>query len=149
MEDCARSDTCRSIGFVQEHFDSSFLQRMERRADKHLARQDDVLIRAVTRVWKARERGKLLERVRALRLVKCTWSVWRERMRQHRRLEGEAKCKVMIHAVLIVSRLCTCLQHAIQFICIVVYFRHLASSLYRLSEPPVLRDPTSPCSSTV
>ncbi|KAG8217745.1 Sfi1 spindle body protein-domain-containing protein [Butyriboletus roseoflavus] len=58
-----------------------------KRADKHLARQDDVLIRAVTRVWKARERGKLLERVRALRLIQGTWSVWRERMRQHRRLE--------------------------------------------------------------
>ncbi|KAF8559809.1 hypothetical protein OG21DRAFT_496214 [Imleria badia] len=60
---------------------------MEKRACKHLARQDDVLIRAVTRVWKARERGKLLERVRALRLIKDTCSVWRERMRQHRRLE--------------------------------------------------------------
>ncbi|KAI9571309.1 Sfi1 spindle body protein-domain-containing protein [Boletus coccyginus] len=63
------------------------IRRMEKRADKHLARQDDVLIRAVTRVWKARERGKLLERVRALRLIKDAWSVWRERMRHHRRLE--------------------------------------------------------------
>ncbi|KAG9318710.1 hypothetical protein JVU11DRAFT_806 [Chiua virens] len=63
------------------------IRGMERRADKHLARQDDVLIRAVTRVWKARERGKLLERVRALRLVKNGWLVWRERMRQYRGLE--------------------------------------------------------------
>lgn len=82
---------------------------MEKRADKHLARQDDVLIRAISRVWKARERGKLLERVRALRLIKDTWSVWRERMRQHRGLEGEAKYTIMIRAVLIVSRLCACL----------------------------------------
>ncbi|KAF8136617.1 hypothetical protein EV363DRAFT_1320052 [Boletus edulis] len=63
------------------------IRRMERRADKHLARQDDVLIRAVTRVWKAHERGKLLERVRALRLLKDTWSVWQERMRQQHQLE--------------------------------------------------------------
>lgn len=149
MENCARSDTCRSISFVQAHFDLLHLQGMERRADKHLARQDDVLIRAVTRVWKARERGKLLERVRALRLVKGAWSIWRERMRQHRRLEGDGKYIVMIYMVLIVSRLCVCIQHAIQFIRIVVHFGNLASSLYRLSEPSGLRDPTTPCSDTV
>ncbi|KAF9246283.1 hypothetical protein BU15DRAFT_85063 [Melanogaster broomeanus] len=65
------------------------IREMERRADKHLARQDDVLVRAVNRVWKARERGKLLERVRSLRLIKSAWSAWMERMRQHRHLEGE------------------------------------------------------------
>lgn len=125
---------------------------MEKRADKHLARQDDVLIRAVARVWKAHERGKLLERVRALRIIKGTWSVWRERMRQHRELGGEVK----IHSYdlrgadwLIVSRPCTCLQHAIQFIHTVVHPGNLASSLYHLSEPPDLCDPTSPCSDTV
>ncbi|KAL4067873.1 Sfi1 spindle body protein-domain-containing protein [Scleroderma citrinum] len=59
---------------------------MERRADKHLARQDHVLVGAVTRVWKARERGKLLERVRALRLLKNVWSTWQERIRQMQRL---------------------------------------------------------------
>lgn len=149
MEDCARSDTCRSRSFVQEHFNPSFSQGMERRADKHLARQDDVLIRAVTRVWKARERGKLLERVRALRLIKSTWSVWRERIRQYRRLEGEAKCIVVIQVVLSPSRLCACLQHAIEFSRIVVRFGSLVSSLHRLSEPPSVRDPTPPCSSTV
>ncbi|KAI6045673.1 Sfi1 spindle body protein-domain-containing protein [Pisolithus marmoratus] len=63
---------------------------MERRADKYLARQDNVLIRAVTRVWKARERGRLLERVRALRLLKDAWSTWRERMRQIRHLHDYA-----------------------------------------------------------
>lgn len=122
---------------------------MEKRAVKHLARQDDVLIRAVTRVWKARERGKLLERVRALRLIKDTWSVWRERMRQHRRLEGEGKDIAMIYTVLIVSRLCACVQHAVQFICIGVRFGILAPSIYRLSKPPHLCHSTTPCSDTV
>lgn len=149
MENCPRSDTCRSISFVQEHFDLSHLQAMEKRADKHLARQDDVLVRAVTRVWKARERGKLLERVRALRLIKDTWSIWRERMRQYRRLEGDGKYIVTIYMVLIVSRLCACIQHAVKFIRIVVHFGNLASSLYCLSEPSDLRDSTSPCSDTV
>ncbi|KAH7889441.1 hypothetical protein F5I97DRAFT_530889 [Phlebopus sp. FC_14] len=63
------------------------IRSMERRADKRLARQDDVLVRAVTRVWKARERGRLLEKVRALRLVKEAWLSWRERMRQQSRRE--------------------------------------------------------------
>ncbi|KIM62097.1 hypothetical protein SCLCIDRAFT_15938 [Scleroderma citrinum Foug A] len=63
---------------------------MERRADKHVARQDDVLVRAVTRVWKARERGKLLERVRDLRLLKNVWSTWQERIRQLKHLHDYA-----------------------------------------------------------
>jgi protein SFI1 len=61
---------------------------MERRADKYLARQDAFLLRAVARVWKARERGKLLERVRAMRLVKNAMVVWKDRLREHKHLEG-------------------------------------------------------------
>ncbi len=64
---------------------------MESRADKHLARQDDVLLRAVTRVWKARERGHLLERVRADRLVKSTWSAWKQQLREQRARNGPSK----------------------------------------------------------
>ncbi|KAG7092302.1 hypothetical protein E1B28_008664 [Marasmius oreades] len=50
---------------------------LECRADKHLARQDNILLRAVMRVWKARERGKLLEKVKAFRLVRSAWAVWK------------------------------------------------------------------------
>lgn len=57
---------------------------MEYRAAKHAARQDGVLLRAVSRVWRARERGKLLERVKAARLIKETWAVWKRRLRQQR-----------------------------------------------------------------
>jgi len=62
---------------------------MERRADKYLARQDAFLLRAVTRVWKARERGKLLERVRAMRLAKNVMTTWKNCLREHKHLEGE------------------------------------------------------------
>jgi protein SFI1 len=59
---------------------------MEYRAAKHVARQDGVLLRAIVRVWKARERGKLLERVRTMRLIKETWAVWKRRLQsQHHR----------------------------------------------------------------
>ncbi|KAG5654501.1 hypothetical protein H0H81_001142 [Sphagnurus paluster] len=60
------------------------IQTMENRALKHVARQDGVLLRAVSRVWKARERGKLLARVRASRLIKNTWSLWQERLQQQK-----------------------------------------------------------------
>lgn len=62
---------------------------MERRADKYLARQDAFLLRAVARVWKARERGKLLERVRDIRLVKNTMAVWKDRLRERKHQAGE------------------------------------------------------------
>lgn len=61
---------------------------IENRASKHVARQDDVLVRAVMRVWKAHERGRLLERVRAARLLKDAWAVWKRRMRHQKGLEG-------------------------------------------------------------
>ncbi|OAX38647.1 hypothetical protein K503DRAFT_770274 [Rhizopogon vinicolor AM-OR11-026] len=63
---------------------------MERRADKYLARQDAFLLRAVARVWKARERGKLLERVRAMRLVKNVMVVWKDRLRERKHREDYA-----------------------------------------------------------
>jgi hypothetical protein len=39
-------------------------------------------------VWKARERGRLLERVKALRLVKDVWVVWISRVQDKKYLEG-------------------------------------------------------------
>ncbi|KAK0210699.1 CTLH/CRA C-terminal to lish motif domain-containing protein [Desarmillaria ectypa] len=63
------------------------IHHMESRADKHLARQDDVLLRAVTRVWKARERGRLLERAKTVRLVKSTWLAWKQQLRKQRTRE--------------------------------------------------------------
>lgn len=61
---------------------------MENRATKHVARQDGVLLRAVSRVWKARERGKLLQRVKTVRLLKDTWEAWKQRVRHQKRNEG-------------------------------------------------------------
>lgn len=55
---------------------------MESRTEKHVARQDDLLLRAVFRVWKARERGTLMDRVRTLRLLKRSWAVWKGRMHE-------------------------------------------------------------------
>ncbi|KAH9951317.1 Sfi1 spindle body protein-domain-containing protein [Amylocystis lapponica] len=66
------------------------IQTVERRASKHIARQDDVLVRAVMRVWKAHERGRLLERVKSARLLKQAWAVWKRRVRHQRGLEDLA-----------------------------------------------------------
>ncbi|KAI0316688.1 Sfi1 spindle body protein-domain-containing protein [Amylostereum chailletii] len=66
------------------------IRALERRADKHIARSDDVLVRAVARVWKAHERGKLLVRVRALRLLRQAWQVWNKRLQLQRDQDAKA-----------------------------------------------------------
>ncbi|ESK93040.1 spindle pole body duplication -related protein [Moniliophthora roreri MCA 2997] len=66
------------------------MTNLEHRANKHVARQDDILLRAVMRVWKAHERGKLLEKVKAFRLIRSAWVVWKMQLRSQRRLEDVA-----------------------------------------------------------
>jgi protein SFI1 len=46
-----------------------------------------VLVYAIVRVWRAHERGKLLERVRDTRVTGQTWHLWRERILARRRQE--------------------------------------------------------------
>jgi hypothetical protein len=42
----------------------------------------------MTSVWKARERGMLLERVRGVRLVKDAWVAWHRRLHEQKQTEG-------------------------------------------------------------
>jgi protein SFI1 len=65
-------------------------QTLERRADRHIARQEDALVRAVVRVWKAHERGRLLERVYNARLLRQAWEAWKKRLRHQKKFEGLA-----------------------------------------------------------
>ncbi|KAI0046680.1 hypothetical protein FA95DRAFT_1542135 [Auriscalpium vulgare] len=67
------------------------IRAMERRADKHVARQDDILVMAVSRVWRAHERGRLLERVRDVRVLRQTMDAWKKRKRQQEELEAQAQ----------------------------------------------------------
>ncbi|TFY63971.1 hypothetical protein EVJ58_g2926 [Rhodofomes roseus] len=66
------------------------IRALEHRAAKHVTRQDDLLVRAVLRVWKAHERGRLLDRVRSTRLLKQAWVVWKARLQKQRELEDLA-----------------------------------------------------------
>ncbi|KIY50867.1 hypothetical protein FISHEDRAFT_22101, partial [Fistulina hepatica ATCC 64428] len=66
------------------------IRAMENRVAKHIARQDDVLLRAVWRVWEAHERGRLLTRVKATRLLKGVWATWSRRIQAQRKLEARA-----------------------------------------------------------
>ncbi|OBZ75311.1 hypothetical protein A0H81_04427 [Grifola frondosa] len=66
------------------------IRALEHRATKHLTRQNDVLVRAVMRVWKAHERGKLMEGVRTHKLLKQAWVVWKQRVRDRRGQEDLA-----------------------------------------------------------
>ena len=69
---------------------SPIKQALELRAEKYSGRQNDVLIRAVWRVWKAHERGKLLERVRNARLLSQAFTVWRKHLTQIKHREEMA-----------------------------------------------------------
>ncbi|KAI0093593.1 hypothetical protein BDY19DRAFT_989156 [Irpex rosettiformis] len=63
---------------------------LEHKAEQYRTRQDDVLIRAIWRIWKAHERGKLLERVKIARLYKQTLVKWAQRVDQQKQLEDRA-----------------------------------------------------------
>ncbi|EMD38501.1 hypothetical protein CERSUDRAFT_153416 [Gelatoporia subvermispora B] len=63
---------------------------LENKASKHIVRQNDVLVRAVMRVWKAHERGRLLDRVRTMRILKQAWGKWKERIEHQKALEDLA-----------------------------------------------------------
>ncbi|KAJ3519427.1 hypothetical protein NM688_g9302 [Phlebia brevispora] len=66
------------------------LKVLDRKAAKHTSRQNDVLVRAVWRVWKAHERGKTLERVRTARFTVRLWQKWQDRLREQREREDLA-----------------------------------------------------------
>lgn len=66
------------------------IRALEHRAAKHEGRQNEVLLRAVWRVWKAHERGKLLEGVLDRRLLQRVWSTWKQRLQVQRAHEDKA-----------------------------------------------------------
>ena len=78
---------CRST-FVGSRSNRIRIQALERRADRQIARQEDVLVRAIVRVWKAHQHGRLLERVHNSRVLRHTWEAWKKRLRQQKELEG-------------------------------------------------------------
>ncbi|KAF8902077.1 hypothetical protein CPB84DRAFT_894306 [Gymnopilus junonius] len=49
----------------------------ERRAEKHLTRQNDVLLRAVVRIWRARMRAKRMEQFRSSLAQRNAWHKWK------------------------------------------------------------------------
>ncbi|KAI0029377.1 Sfi1 spindle body protein-domain-containing protein [Vararia minispora EC-137] len=63
---------------------------LERRADKHIARSDEILLIAITRIWRAKERGLLFERMRSVHIIKQALCVWRQRLKSNRTLEAKA-----------------------------------------------------------
>ncbi|KZV72882.1 hypothetical protein PENSPDRAFT_628005 [Peniophora sp. CONT] len=66
------------------------LKVLDRKATKHAARTDDVLRIAIIRIWRARARGRLLERLRDTALQKRALTVWSGKVRQNRELEEKA-----------------------------------------------------------
>lgn len=65
------------------------LQALGHRADKHLARQDDLLCRAIIRIWRARMRGKKYEEFRTTQDLKNAWQKWLIKMAKQNARMGE------------------------------------------------------------
>ncbi|KAJ1310299.1 hypothetical protein OPQ81_007039 [Rhizoctonia solani] len=63
---------------------------IERRANVYVQRQDNILLRAVTRVWVAKTRGEQLARMTHVRLLGDALGVWRNRLVEVQALEGKA-----------------------------------------------------------
>ncbi|KJA20236.1 hypothetical protein HYPSUDRAFT_1092898 [Hypholoma sublateritium FD-334 SS-4] len=59
------------------------LRVLESRAKKHLLRQDEFLLRAIVRIWRARMRGKRLEQFKTVLVLKKAWRSWRARVESH------------------------------------------------------------------
>ncbi|KAK2466973.1 hypothetical protein APHAL10511_001231 [Amanita phalloides] len=66
------------------------LRRMDDRVNKHVARQDTLLLRAIMRIWKARESGVLLERVINLRCLRERMLTWQRRLEEQKQNENRA-----------------------------------------------------------
>jgi hypothetical protein len=72
---------------------------MGARADKYRARQGLVLTIATFRVWRTRERGQLMEQVRASRLLKTHLERWKTAKKQNdQRLCEQSKIMFLIQA---------------------------------------------------
>ncbi|KAF5315974.1 hypothetical protein D9611_004637 [Ephemerocybe angulata] len=54
------------------------VNRLEKRADKHLAKSDVMLEYAIMRIWKARKNGRLLEQARSRRLKALAYNLWKD-----------------------------------------------------------------------
>jgi hypothetical protein len=112
MEDCLQSnigtycEPTRVCSVLRRGYLCS-LQALERRADKQIARQEDALVRAVVRVWKAHERGLLLGRLQNARLLKQAWEAWKKRLRHQGELEG-LTIGFIVFYVLTYSLACSC-----------------------------------------
>ncbi|KAH7340364.1 Sfi1 spindle body protein-domain-containing protein [Rhizoctonia solani] len=63
---------------------------LERRANLYLQRQDNILLRAVTRVWVAKARGEQLARITRAQLLRDALGVWRNRLIGVQALDGKA-----------------------------------------------------------
>ncbi|KAG8893246.1 hypothetical protein FRB99_002115 [Tulasnella sp. 403] len=60
---------------------------LERRADHYIHRQQQVLVRAVLRVWRAKELGERFLRFRQMRLLGAAVSVWKDKLTAVRQLD--------------------------------------------------------------
>ncbi|KAJ3521872.1 hypothetical protein NMY22_g12132 [Coprinellus aureogranulatus] len=68
----------------------SEVKNLEKRADKHLAKLDSMLLYAVMRIWRAQRNGRLLEQARSQQLKAFALDRWNQVISYHRATEERA-----------------------------------------------------------
>ncbi|KAH8117554.1 Sfi1 spindle body protein-domain-containing protein [Phellopilus nigrolimitatus] len=94
------SENCKADVFHKLHIVKNFYRMwkqslvrhhaLEHKAHKYQNRQDAVLLRAVFRVWAARERELLMDRAMATRTLHSAWVAWKSRLGEIRAAEEGA-----------------------------------------------------------
>ena len=62
---------------------------MARKAVKYRNRQESILLLAVLRMWRARGRGRLMDRARNTQRLQGAWEAWKLRLSEIRVLDGK------------------------------------------------------------
>ncbi|KAH8833803.1 hypothetical protein DL96DRAFT_1578456 [Flagelloscypha sp. PMI_526] len=90
VADASADDLARKHAFRRWQGALQRLESLDERLQEHLAAQDRNRLVAVVRVWKAKEGGRLLERVKKRRLLKLAFNLWRLRMDRMRQMQAQA-----------------------------------------------------------
>ncbi|KAF8590581.1 hypothetical protein K439DRAFT_1329550 [Ramaria rubella] len=95
LEDNHRAAVYQTAALTKRTFESwrrvkTHKRMLNSRGDKYVKRRNNLLLRAIIRVWVARERGQLLDRVRSTRLLRDAFFVWHERIQQQQVLQDRA-----------------------------------------------------------
>ena len=72
------------------------VQSLDNKVAKHIARQDDLLLRAIIRIWRARARGQRLEQFQTTAALRRAWQRWQAKLTSNNAKLGKQKLPPLI-----------------------------------------------------